>query len=353
MVAVVPAGMTYGALAQTLHREGFALNAMASLPHISVGGAIATGTHGSGDGVRCLSAAVRALELVTSEGDLLNTRRGDDRFEGMVVGLGALGIVTRVALDIEPTYNVRQHVYRHLSWETFAGNSDAITGAATSVSLFTTWGDDIEQAWLKKRIEQRTEQRVTDEEGDPPAETFFGARAADREMHPVASMPAEACTRQGGVPGPWHERLPHFRMGATPSSGEEIQSEYLVDRADLVPAVEALRALGPRMRPHLFVSEIRTVAADDLWLSMTSGRESAAIHFTWKREAEAVGALLPAIEDALAPFAPRPHWGKATALEVSTLTERYDRLDDFRALQHDLDDRGAFRTSFVGRMITG
>ncbi len=345
LVAVVPAGMTYGALAQTLHHEGFALHAMASLPHISVGGAIATGTHGSGDSTRCLSAAVRALELVTSEGDVLNARRGDDRFEGMIVGLGALGIVTRFALDIEPTYEVRQHVYRHLAWETFAGNVDAITGAATSVSLFTTWGDDIEQVWLKER--------VSDEEGDPPAETFFGARAADREMHPVASQPAGACTRQRGAPGPWHERLPHFRMGATPSSGEEIQSEYLIDRADLVPAVEALRLLGPRIRPHLFVSELRTVAADDLWLSMAAGRESAAIHFTWKRDAEAVGALLPAIEDALDPFAPRPHWGKATALEVSTLTGRYPRLDDFRALQHDLDDRGAFRTSFIGRMITG
>lgn len=349
MVAVVPAGMTYGALAQTLHREGVALHAMASLPHISVGGAIATGTHGSGDRTHCLSAAVRALELVTSEGDVLNVKRGDDRFDGMVVGLGALGVVTRVALDVEPTYDVRQHVYRNLTWETFAGNVDAITGAATSVSLFTTWGDDIEQVWLKQRIGER----VTDEEGNPPADMFFGARAADREMHPIASQPADACTLQRGVPGPWHERLPHFRMGATPSSGEEIQSEYVIDRADLVLAVEALRRLAPRIRPHLFVGEIRTIAADDLWLSMAAARESAAIHFTWRREAETIMALLPAIEDALAPFAPRPHWGKATALDVSTLAERYPRLDDFRILQRDLDDRGAFRTSFIGRMITG
>lgn len=345
MVAVVPAGITYGALAPTLHREGVALGAMASLPHISVGGAIATGTHGSGDTARCLPAAVRALELVTSEGDVLAVKRGDDRFDGMVVGLGALGVVTRVALDLEPAYDVRQHVYRHLSWETLAGNADAITGAATSVSLFTTWSDDIEQVWLK--------QRVTGPDDDPPGETFFGARAADREMHPIASQPADACTPQRGVPGPWHERLPHFRMGATPSSGEEIQSEYVIDRADLVPAVEALRRLAPRIRPHLFISEIRTIASDDLWLGMASGRESAAIHFTWKREADAVDALLPAIEDALAPFAPRPHWGKRTALEGSALAERYPRMDDFRALQHELDYRGAFRNAYIGRMISG
>lgn len=349
MAVVVPAGMTYGTLATELHREGLALHAMASLPHISVGGAIATGTHGSGDRAGCLATAVRAIELVTGEGDVLTAKRGDDRFDGMVVALGALGVVTRVALDVEPAYDMRQWAWLGLSWETFAGNTDAITTAADSVSLFTTWGDTIDQVWLK----QRHEERVPDDEGDPRGETFFGARAASREMHPVPDFPADACTVQMGLPGPWHERLPHFRMDATPSTGEEIQGEYLVDRADLIPAIDALRALAPRMRPHLLVSEIRTVAADDLWLSMASGRESAAIHFTWKREADAVAALLPAIEDALAPFAPRPHWGKTFAMEAEVLSGRYPHIEEFRRLQHDLDDRGAFRNAFVGRHVLG
>jgi alditol oxidase len=345
MVVVAPAGMTYGALAETLASDGLALHAMASLPHISVGGAIQTGTHGSGDRAGCLSTAVRAVEMVTSEGDIVTAKRGDDRFEGMVVGLGALGVVTRLALDVEPAYDVRQWVYRDLSWETFAGNVDAITAAADSVSLFTDWGDSIDQAWLK--------QRVRDAEDESSGEAFFGARAAGHQMHPVADHPADACTAQLGVPGPWHQRLPHFRMGATPSSGEEIQSEYLVGRSDLVPALEALRALAPRIRPHLLVSEIRTVAADDLWLSMAHERESAGIHFTWKREAEAVAGMLPLIEDALAPFAPRPHWGKTFAMEVEVLSERYPRLEAFRALQHELDYRGAFRNSFMGRRVLG
>lgn len=345
MVAVVPAGITYGALADTLASEGVALHAMASLPHISVGGAIQTGTHGSGNSAGCLSTAVRGIEMVISEGDILTAKRGDDRFEGMVVGLGALGIVTRLALEIEPTYDVRQWVYRDLSWETFAGNADAITAAADSVSLFTTWGDTIEQVWLKER--------VVDPAGDPRGEAFFGARAADHQVHPVADYPADACTTQLGIPGPWHRRLPHFRMGATPSAGEEIQSEYLVGRGDLVPATEALRALAPRIRPHLLVSEIRTIAADSLWLSMAHGRESAALHFTWKREAESVAGVLPLIEEALAPFAPRPHWAKTFAMGVDVLSERYPQVEAFRALQHELDDRGAFRNSFIGRRVLG
>jgi xylitol oxidase len=348
MTVTVPAGLTYGALAKRLMDNGLALHAMASLPHISVGGAVQTGTHGSGDRSGSLATAVRGIEMVTSEGDILTVFREDEGFAGMVVGLGALGVVTSLTLDVEPAYRMTQRVYRHLAWETFAANLDAITSAAASVSLFTTWGDDIDQVWLKSRIDESAEPQ----EEDPDA-PFFGAVPATHPMHPVPDQPADACTAQLGVPGSWADRLPHFRMDATPSSGEEIQSEYVIDRAHLEPAVEALRRLAPAMRPHLFVAEIRTIADDDQWLSMAHERESAAIHFTWHRDHDAVFRLLPTIEEALAPFAPRPHWGKTFVTRAADLAERYPRMDDFRALQQELDYRGAFRNAWLDRVLYG
>jgi xylitol oxidase len=343
LTVTVPAGMTYGALAAELVSNGLALHAMASLPHISVGGAIQTGTHGSGDRNGSLATAVRGLELVGSEGDIVTVARGDDDFDGMVVGLGALGIVTRVTLDIEPMYDVRQWVYLHLGWNDFGANVDAITSAAESVSLLTDYGDEIDQVWLKRR-----------EDGDWPEEpetSLFGSVPADRDMHPIMSLSAVTCTPQMGVPGSWADRLPHFRVDATPSSGEEIQSEYVVDREHLVDALATLRSLSERIRPHLQVTEIRTIAADNLWLSMAHGRESAAIHFTWKREPEAVERLLPVIEAALEPFAPRPHWGKTFAMGSATMAERYPHLDDFWHLQRTMDPRGAFRNGFLNRLL--
>lgn len=352
MTATVPAGMTYGALARILVENGLALHAMASLPHISVGGAIQTGTHGSGDRNGSLATAVRAIEIVTGEGDILSVSSDDKAFAGMVVGLGALGVVTSVSLAVEPDYRVAQRVYRHLPWETFAANVDAITSAAESVSLFTGWGDEIDQVWLKQRIEQRVAD-VAESQDDDPRAAFFGALPAEREIHPIASQSAAACTAQMGVPGSWANRLPHFRMDATPSSGAEIQSEYIIDRAHLVPAVDALRRLGPSIRPHLFIAEIRTIAADDQWLSMAYERESAGIHFTWHRDAEAVARLLPRIEEALEPFAPRPHWGKTFVTPAVALADRYPKMDAFRALQQELDYRGAFRNAWLDRVLYG
>jgi alditol oxidase len=343
MTVTVPAAMTYGALAVQLVENGLALHAMASLPHISVGGAIQTGTHGSGDRNGNLATAVRGLELITSEGDIVTVARGDDDFAGMIVALGALGIVTRVTLDIEPMYDVRQWVFRHLAWSELEGNLDAITSSAESISLLTNYGDDVEQVWLKRRVDGDWPQS--------PETSFFGAVPADRDMHPIASLSAESCTRQMGVPGSWAERLPHFRMEGTPSSGEEIQSEYVLDRIHLMDALAALRSIEEQMRPHLQVSEIRTVAADELWLSMASGRESVCLHFTWHREPVAVARVLPIIEAALEPFSPRPHWGKTFTMGSADLGMRYPRLEEFWHLQRALDPRGAFRNRFLDRLL--
>ncbi|MGH1564408.1 D-arabinono-1,4-lactone oxidase [Mumia sp. DW29H23] len=336
--ATVSAAARYGDVAPVLHEAGWALAAMASLPHISVAGAVATGTHGSGDRIPTLAGAVVALELVGADGDLVTVREGDPDFAGMVVGLGALGVVTRVSLRVEPAYDVRQRVHNAVPWETVVGELDAITSAADSVSIFTRWGAEaVEQVWWKSRVQAE------------PSATWGVPATADQ--HPILGIDPVHATPQGGVPGPWFERLPHFRMGFTPSVGAEIQAEYLLPRASFPDAVAALRALGPRIDPLLQVTEIRTMPADDLWLSPAYGRDTVAIHFTLVRDPSAVRRLLPAVEEALAPYEARPHWGKWFTLDADALAARYPRLPDFVALADRLDPEGCFRNAFLERTV--
>lgn len=345
MTVTVPAAMTYGALANELVRAGYGLHAMASLPHISVGGAIQTATHGSGDRAGCLATAVRAVEMVTSEGDVVRLSDGDDAFAGAVVGLGALGAVTRVTLAIEPTYDVRQWVYRGLAWPDLLEHVDDIMGAAESVSLFTRWGERIDQVWLKRRVDGGWP--------DTPEGILHSAVAATGDMHPVEGLSPATATPQMGVAGSWAERLPHFRPDATPSAGAEIQSEYILPREHAVAAIQAVHALGERIEPWLHVSEIRTIASDDLWLSMAQGRESIGFHFTWRREPDAVARLLPEIETALEPFSPRPHWSKAFAMSGHQVVASFPCMEAFHRLRDALDYRGAFRNAYTDRVLYG
>jgi alditol oxidase len=338
------AGMTYSALAAALHEAGLALHAMASLPHISVGGAVATATHGSGDRTGNLATAVTAVELVTSTGDLFTARRGEADFDGVVVGLGALGAVTRLTLEVEPAYEVSQQVFRDLPWETALDHLDEVTASGDSVSIFTRWGSVAEQVWVKTRVTA---------DASPPRRELLGAPAADEQCHPIAGMDPSSCTPQRGVAGPWWERLAHFRTGFVPSSGAELQSELFVPRAHAVPALRRLLAMGPRISPLLQVSEIRTVAADELWMSPQHDGDTLAVHFTWQPQPEAVGRLLPELEAALAPFEARPHWGKLFAAEASTIAARYRRLPDFLDLAERLDPRRAFRNAWFERRILG
>jgi xylitol oxidase len=325
------AGLTYGELAVELGRHGLALHNLASLPHISVAGAIATATHGSGDANANLATAVRAVELLTSTGDTVRVERGAADFEGVVVGLGALGVVTRLTLDVEPAFELRQRVFEGLSWEALAEHFDAVTGAGYSVSIVTRFGSALDSVWVKSR--------------DDVAE-LFDARPATAERHVILGLDAASTTPQLGVPGPWSERLPHFRMGFQPSNGEEIQSEYLLPRAHALEAIQALRALGDRLRPILQVCEIRTVAADTLWMSPMYERDTVALHFTWARDQAAVEAALEPLEAALAPFDPRPHWGK-----VFLRAGRYPRGEDFLALVDRYDPRGTFANAWLNAAL--
>jgi len=346
----VGGGVRYGALAAHLHAQGWALHNLASLPHLSVAGAVATGTHGSGDRSAGLASAVTGLELVTADGGLLTLTREDDELAGAVVGLGALGIVTALTLEVEPTYDVVQQVHTGLPWSAVLGDLDAIFGSADSVSLFTDWsGPLVEQVWRKSRVmPDDTRHR----EGGARL-TAQGALAAAAEVHPLHGGDAASTTAQLGVAGPWHERLPHFRMEFVPSAGQELQSEYFVDRRDAAAAIDAVRALAGRLAPVLLVSELRTVAADGLWLSMAYGRDSVGLHFTWKPLQTEVEALLPTLEDALAPFAARPHWGKLFADVDRSVARRYLRMDDFRALVARWDPEGKFGNDFLDRHVLG
>lgn len=332
------AAVRYGDLAETLKAEGMAIANLASLPHISVAGAIATGTHGSGDRNGNLATAVAGLELVTSSGDVISAARGDADFEGMVVGLGALGAVTRVTLDVEPAYDVRQRVFEGLGWDALFEHFDEITACGYSVSVFTRWGDSADQVWVKSRVSDAPED-VRDE--------LFGALPATTERHPILGIDPVNCTPQLGVPGAWSDRLPHFKMGFTPSNGDEIQSEFHVARRHAGPAIEAMRAIAAELRPLLQVTELRTIAADRLWMSPEYERDSLAIHFTWEPDQAGVERVLVDVEEALAPFEPRPHWGKVFLADAATIATRYERLPDFAALVGRLDPRGAFRNDWL------
>jgi xylitol oxidase len=338
----VEAGIRYGHVATALVEHGLALPNLASLPHISVGGAIATGTHGSGAQNRSLSAGVAALELVCADGSVRRLARGDAEFAGAVVSLGALGLVTQVSLDVVPAFELRQYVFEELPWQAAAADLDAILAGGYSVSLITTWAAPaIGQVWVKTR-----------ERLDPHA-PYFGATPATVARHPIPGAPSENCTEQLGVAGPSYERLPHFRLGFTPSSGAELQSEYAVPREHGVEALQALRGLADVVAPVLMVSEIRAVRGDDLWLSPFHERDSVAFHFTWVPRPDDVLRVLPHVEAALAPFEMRPHWGKLFAASPEQLEAVYPRLPDFRRLVRTLDGGGKFRNDFVARAIFG
>jgi xylitol oxidase len=332
----VGAGMRYGDVALWLEERGWALSNMGSLPHISVGGATATGTHGSGNALGTLSTAVRALEFVDAHGDLRRVAAAAADFAGYVVHLGAIGIVTRVTLAIEPSFRVSQVAYEGLPWQTLLADVGAVTGSAYSVSVFARWTEPTVTVVRK--------QRIAGGAGELPDE-WLGAR---RMRRPI--FDSDAWTDQTGTPGAWLHRLPHFRLEATPSVGEEIQSEYFVDRVDAADALRAVRGLGEPIDEHLVVTELRTMSADELWLSGAYGRDTLAIHFTWQPHPEAVRSLLPRIEEALRPFAARPHWGKWHAFDAERLAAVHPRLGDARALLARADPDGVFANAHLERL---
>jgi FAD/FMN-containing dehydrogenases len=340
------AGLTYGQLCPLIEAQGFALHNLASLPHISVVGSVATATHGSGDNNGNLAVGVTAIEFVSGTGELVSlSREGNpDIFNGVVVHLGALGIITKMTLELQPSFSVQQDVYDRLPLSELYANFDAIESSAYSVSLFSDWHPDyVKQVWLKHRL--------SSSEGQPIEPTFYGATLAQQQRHPVDDAAAVSVTPQRGIPGPWHERLPHFRIDQTPSVGAEIQSEYFVPRKYAVEAYKAINALGEQIRPVLLISEIRTVAADNLWMSTAYQQPMVGFHFTWKRDWDGVKARLPLIEAALEPFECRPHWGKTFTMAPERIRSFYPKLGDFLALCQRFDPQGKFRNAYLDKVL--
>lgn len=341
----VNAGISYGHLCPYLDRQGYALHNLASLPHISIAGACATATHGSGVENGNLSTAVAAMEFINADGDLVKLARDKDGdvFKGAVVHLGGLGLVTKLTLDVLPAFAMKQWVFQHLPMAQMQAHFDEIMSAGYSVSLFTDWkGKDINQVWLKQKAD-----------APDPDEEFYGARRADRNLHPIVEISAENCTEQMGVVGPWYERMPHFRMDFTPSSGKELQSEFFVARQQAVDALMAINGLGAHIAPHLLISEIRTIDADDFWMSPCYQQPSVAIHFTWKQDWDKVKKVLPMIEKALSAYVVRPHWAKLFTLPPATLQARYEKLSDFKTLLKQYDPKGKFRNEFLATNLYG
>jgi xylitol oxidase len=342
----VEAGIRYGQLCQWLHREGFALHNLASLPHISVAGACATATHGSGDQRGNLATAVAAMEFVTANGEIVAFSREyqPEQFQGAVVGLGGLGIVTKLTLDILPTFDMQQDVYQNLPLSQLEDHFDKLFSSAYSVSLFTNWRNaNFNQVWLKRQIPYGASLEMDSQ--------LFGATLATRQLHPIEALSAENCTEQMGIRGPWHERLPHFRMDFTPSSGEELQTEYFIPRQHAFAAFLAINQLREHIAPILQISEVRTIAADNLWMSPCYKQACVSLHFTWKKDWPAVSQVLPIIEEQLAPFNARPHWGKLFTMPPSYVQSRYEKLPEFQELLRHYDPQGKFRNAFLDKYI--
>lgn len=348
-LVTVDGGIRYGELAAELHSHGWALANLASLPHISVAGACATATHGSGAGNGNLASVVQAMQLVTAEGDLVDVSRADEPelMDAATVGLGAFGIVTRLTLAIEPTFSVSQRVYQNLPMPTAVSRLGEIMADGYSVSLFTSWRNDIvEQLWRKQRS-------ATDgDEDDGVSSPRYGAMPATSDMHPIAEQSGESCTEQMGVPGPWYERLPHFRMSFTPSSGDELQSELFVAAADGADVMRTLVSLRDVLAPVLKISEVRAVAADRMWLSPCYMRDCIAFHFTWVQSWADVEPVLARMESALAAFSPRPHWGKLSTISGRVLRSRFEQFDAFGQLIADGDPTGKFRNAYIDKLLS-
>jgi xylitol oxidase len=344
----VEAGVRYGQLARWLHGEGYALHNLASLPHISVAGACATATHGSGDRQGNLATAVSAIELVTADGDfvVLSREQDGEQFQGAVVGLGGIGVVTKLTLNISPTFEMCQDVYENLPLAELEEHFDELFSSVYSVSLFTDWRNAIfDQVWLKRHLPDNASIHL-----DPH---LFRATLAQSPLHPIAALSAENCTEQMGVRGPWYERLPHFRMDFTPSSGEELQSEYLVPRQHAFQALQVIDQLREYIAPLLQISEVRSIAADDLWMSPCYKQACIGIHFTWKKDWDGVQKVLPRIEEQLAQFDARPHWAKLFTMSPAHLQSLYEKIPDFRQLLGHYDPQGKFRNAFLDKYIFG
>lgn len=343
--ATVGAGASYGQICTELYDQGYALHNLASLPHISIAGAIATATHGSGIRNSNLGSAISAIEFIDAAGELQSLSRGDDGafFGGVITHLGGLGVITKITLDLLPGFEVMQYVYQYLPIKNLLENFTAVMSGGYSVSLFTDYQTDtVNQVWVKSKVNGMDSEIVND---------YYGAQPASINLHPIVELSAENCTQQMGLPGPWYDRLPHFKMGFMPSSGKELQSEFFVPLKNAAEAYQVISGLKHEIKPVLMISEIRAIAADDQWMSPCYQQDSVTFHFTWEQHKERVEKVVSMIQDGLEPFNVRPHWGKVFTMEPERLQNLYPNLDKFKAVLAQYDPIGKFRNKFLEKFL--
>ncbi|HZK82126.1 MAG TPA: FAD-binding protein [Humisphaera sp.] len=344
--AEIGAGVTFAELCVALDPYRLALPNLLSLLRVTVAGACATASHGSGNSNKILAAAVVAMEIIAADGQILRVSRDDPQFDGMVVALGALGVVTKLTLALQPTFDVEQRVFDGIPVQTVFSDFAQIMSSGYSVSLFTNFADEMVQCWVKSL-------RANSGEVNIPAALSM-ATPASRQVHMLGDMPPEFCTEQLGKPGIWHWRLPHFNADDTPSSGSEIQSEFVVPMPYAVDALRSIQALGNRISKLLQISEIRTIASDTLWMSPCFHEASVAIHFTWKDDRDGVLKILPDIEAALKPFNPKAHYGKlCTDKFLTDMGSRNLQLLRFVRLMKEFDCNGKFHNEYLQTLIGG
>lgn len=337
---VIDGGATYTEVNRFLAQHDRALANLASLPHITVAGAIATATHGSGDAQPSLASAVRSLTHVTPTGALHTISRGEPGFERYPVHLGLFGPVVELTLDVVPAFTVATTVYEGLSYDVAVEHLDELTHDLYSFSLAPNWADGGRSLLFAKRLA-----------GQAAPHEWFGATAARSPRHPSPGADTAAVTEQLGAAGPSSKRLTHFRSEFEPSVGDEIQSEYLVPRRHARAALRALPDFSGVFAQLAHSMEIRTVAGDDLPASPFHAGDTLAVHVTWRRDPARVAAFLPQLESALEAFDARPHWGKAFVTSPERLRQLFPRLPevDDEARRHDPD--GVFRNRWIERVV--
>ncbi len=341
----VQAGITYGELSLVLDSEGLALKNMASLPHISVGGAIATATHGSGFQNQCLSSQALALKFVLADGSLLEVDKHADPelFQACVVHLGAIGALVEVKLALVPRFEIAQSVFLNVKFESAVNQLMEILSLGYSVSLFTQWkGDCLDQIWVKRLPSEPSPDRFLN---------GIGASKAQQKVHPILDVDPVNCTDQLDIPGPSFDRLPHFKFDFTPSHGEELQSEYLIPQPYAQDALRALHAHQSAFDKHLLISEIRTIAADSALMSPFCAVDAMGIHFTWKKDWHSVKAILPLVESVLSQYQPKPHWGKLWAMKPKQVAQSYPGLSEFKKTIQKYDPNKKFQNPFLKELF--
>ncbi len=342
--ALVPAGMQYSDVSRYLEKHGWAVSNMASLGEVTIAGAILTGTHGSGSSNGILSTAVIGFEMVLESGSILTTdRENSSDFPGFIVSLGALGVFTKYKLKIVPSFSIRQVVYENINIESIANNFDLVFDRAYSVSFFSNWAQNSTgQIWMKFLDDSKPFNISSD---------WIDGNLAKVKQHPVKINDASPCTDQLATSGKWLDRLPHFKLNSSPVSGDEVQTEYLVDRRYVKQYISELAEIGDEIASKVYTTEIRTIKADDLWLSGAYERETVGFHFTWRKSDSLVN-FLPKIESILGKHDGRPHWGKLFDVPKDKLPSRYPKFSDFEVLLQKYDPNKKFRNNFINKYFS-